>query len=387
MLRRYRIRDINFILIISLAVIGFIGVMLVGSADETLQTRQALGLVAGIVIMLFVAFIDYSWVLNFYWIIYVLNLGLLGWVVIMGRVTNGASRWMSIGGENGIVFQPTELSKILLILFFSMFLMKHENDLNTLATIVKAVILMALPVGLVAAQPDLKNAITLTILFCIIMYAAGLSYKVIDKVLLIVVPLFLVVFVLITQTDLPILDDYQKERIMTFLEPDNEEYSESANQQNSSVTAIGSGQLTGKGLNNSNAASSNNGNFVAETQNDFIFAVAGEELGFVGCCAIIILLFLIVTLCIITGNKAKDLAGRLICTGTASLVAVQSFINICVATGLMPNTGTPLPFISYGLTSLISLFVGMGFVLNVGLQQRRFDKDPVLKRYDSMLYR
>lgn len=387
MLRRYRIRDINFILIISLAVIGFIGVMLVGSADETLQTRQALGLVAGIVIMLFVAFIDYSWVLNFYWIIYVLNLGLLGWVVIMGRVTNGASRWMSIGGENGIVFQPTELSKILLILFFSMFLMKHENDLNTLATIVKAVILMALPVGLVAAQPDLKNAITLTILFCIIMYAAGLSYKVIGKVLLIVVPLFLVVFVLITQTDLPILDDYQKERIMTFLEPDNEEYSESANQQNSSVTAIGSGQLTGKGLNNSNAASSNKGNFVAETQNDFIFAVAGEELGFVGCCAIIILLFLIVTLCIITGNKAKDLAGRLICTGTASLVAVQSFINICVATGLMPNTGTPLPFISYGLTSLISLFVGMGFVLNVGLQQRRFDKDPALKRYDSMLYR
>ncbi len=387
MLRRYRIRDINFILIISLAVIGFIGVMLVGSADETLQTRQALGLVAGIVIMLFVAFIDYSWVLNFYWIIYVLNLGLLGWVAIMGRVTNGASRWMSIGGENGIVFQPTELSKILLILFFSMFLMKHENDLNTLATIVKAVILMAVPVGLVAAQPDLKNAITLTILFCIIMYAAGLSYKVIGKVLLIVVPLFLVVFVLITQTDLPILDDYQKERIMTFLEPDNEEYSESANQQNSSVTAIGSGQLTGKGLNNSNAASSNKGNFVAETQNDFIFAVAGEELGFVGCCAIIILLFLIVTLCIITGNKAKDLAGRLICTGTASLVAVQSFINICVATGLMPNTGTPLPFISYGLTSLISLFVGMGFVLNVGLQQRRFDKDPALKRYDSMLYR
>ena len=387
MLRRYRIRDLNFILIVLLAVIGFIGVMLVGSADETLQTRQALGLVAGIVIMLFVAFIDYSWVLNFYWIIYVLNLALLGWVVIMGRVTNGASRWMAIGGENGIVFQPTELAKILLILFFSMFLMKHENDLNTLTTIIKSIVLMAIPVGLVAVQPDLKNAITLTILFCIIMYAAGLAYKIIGKVILIVVPVFLVIFVLITQTDLPILDDYQKERIMTFLEPDNEEYSESANQQNSSVTAIGSGQLTGKGLNNSNVASSNKGNYVAETQNDFIFAVAGEELGFVGCAAIIILLFLIVALCIRTGNKAKDLSGRLICTGTASLVAVQSFINICVATGLLPNTGTPLPFISYGLTSLISLFIGMGFVLNVGLQQRRFDKDPALKRYDSMLYR
>ncbi len=387
MLRRYRIKDINFILIITLAVIGFIGVLLVGSADKTLQTRQALGLVAGIVIMLFVAFIDYSWVLNFYWIIYVVNLALLGWVAIMGRVTNGASRWMSIGGEKGIVFQPTELSKILLILFFSMFLMKHENDLNTFATLLKAVILMVIPVGLVAAQPDLKNAITLTLLFCIIMYAAGLSYKIIGKVLLVVVPLFLVIFVLITQTDLPILDDYQKQRIMTFLEPENEEYSESANQQNSSVTAIGSGQLTGKGLDNSDVASSNKGNYVAETQNDFIFAVAGEELGFVGCVAIILLLFLIVALCISTGNKAKDLSGRLICTGVASLVALQSFINICVATGILPNTGTPLPFISYGLTSLISLFVGMGFVLNVGLQKRRYDKEPGLKRYDSMLYR
>ncbi len=387
MLRRYRIKDINFILIITLAVIGFIGVLLVGSADKTLQTRQALGLVAGIVIMLFVAFIDYSWVLNFYWIIYVVNLALLGWVAIMGRVTNGASRWMSIGGENGIVFQPTELSKILLILFFSMFLMKHENDLNTFATLLKAVILMVIPVGLVAAQPDLKNAITLTLLFCIIMYAAGLSYKIIGKALLVVVPLFLVIFVLITQTDLPILDDYQKQRIMTFLEPENEEYSESANQQNSSVTAIGSGQLTGKGLDNSDVASSNKGNYVAETQNDFIFAVAGEELGFVGCVAIILLLFLIVALCISTGNKAKDLSGRLICTGVASLVALQSFINICVATGILPNTGTPLPFISYGLTSLISLFVGMGFVLNVGLQKRRYDKEPGLKRYDSMLYR
>lgn len=387
MLRRYRLKDLNIFLIILLGLIGIAGVFLVGSADSSLMTRQLFGFIAGFSIMLFVAFIDYSWILNFYWLIYLANLGLLVAVIIMGLISHGAARWIAIGGENGLIFQPTELSKILLILFFSMYLMKHENDLNTAPTIFKSIILMAIPVVLVARQPDLKNAITLTIVFCIIMYIAGLSYKIIGKTILIVAPVILGVFLLITLTDLPILDDYQKVRIMTFLNPEDDEYSESANQQESSVTAIGSGQLKGKGLNNEGVTSSNKGNYVAETQNDFIFAVAGEETGFIGCTSIIVLLFLIVYQCIRLGNRSKDLAGKIICCGMASLVAVQSFINICVATGLMPNTGTPLPFISYGLTSLISLFIGMGFVLNVGLQRRRFDKDPALKRMDIRLLR
>jgi len=357
--------------------------MLVRSADESLVNKQFLGLVAGVIIMLFIAFVDYSWILYFYWVIYFVNLALLGAVIIMGIASHGAARWISIGGDNGLIFQPTELSKILLILFFAMYFSKHENDLNTFRTVLKSAVLMAVPIILVARQPDLKNAITITIVLCILMYIAGLSYKVIGKILLIIVPAFILVFVLITQTDLPILEEYQKDRIMTFLDPSNEEHTESANQQNSSVTAIGSGQLRGKGLNNKEVTSSNKGNFVAETQNDFIFAVAGEELGFIGCAGIIIVLFLIVLSCIRTGNRAKDLSGRIICCGMASLVAVQSFINICVATGLMPNTGTPLPFISYGLTSLMSLFIGMGFVLNVGLQRSRYSRSPELRKLDK----
>ena len=109
-----------------------------------------------------------------------------------------------------------------------------------------------------------------------------------------------------------------------------------------------------------------------EPQTDFIFAVAGEELGFVGTFAIIMLLLLIVIECIAIGSKAKDLSGKLICCGMASLVGFQGFINMCVATGLMPNTGIPLPFVSYGLTSLVTLYMGMGFVLNVGLQPKKY---------------
>ena len=136
--------------------------------------------------------------------------------------------------------------------------------------------------------------------------------------------------------------------------------------------SIGSGKLTGKGLNNNKVSSANKGNFVSQNHNDFIFAVAGEELGFFGCCGIILLLFLILVECIRTSRKAKDLSGTLICCGMAGLIAFQSFLNISVATGILPNTGTPLPFVSYGLTSLVTLYIGMGLVLNVGLQNRDF---------------
>ena len=204
------------------------------------------------------------------------------------------------------------------------------------------------------------------------MYIAGLSYKIIGGIVGVAVPLFIVAMLLITQTDLPIIDDYQKGRIMSWLYPEDEEYEDLAIQQNNSITAIGSGQLTGKGYNNNSVSSANKGNFVSQIQTDFIFAVAGEELGFVGSAGIVILLLLIVIECILTSRRAKDLSGKIICCGVAAVVGFQSFLNICGATGLLPNTGTPLPFVSYGLTSLVSLYIGMGLVLNVGLQNRRY---------------
>ena len=136
--------------------------------------------------------------------------------------------------------------------------------------------------------------------------------------------------------------------------------------------AIGSGQLTGKGLNNNTTTSVKNGNFLSEPETDFIFAIIGEELGFVGCCIVILLLLLIVIECILIGQKAKDTGGRLICGGVAALIGTQSFINVSVATMIFPNTGISLPFISYGLTSVVCFFIGIGLVLNVGLQPNKY---------------
>ncbi len=138
--------------------------------------------------------------------------------------------------------------------------------------------------------------------------------------------------------------------------------------------AIGAGQLSG---NRNSVTSVKNGNFILEPQTDFIFAVIGEDFGFVGCCTVIILLLLIIIECILTGLRATDLAGQLICGGVASLIGIQTFINISVATGIFPNTGLSLPFVSSGLTSIVCMYMGIGFVLNVGLQPNKYDKEMI----------
>ena len=368
MIKQYRLRDYNFRLVIFLIGLTFTGVLLVGSAEPALRNKQFFGMMLGVAIMLIVSLMDFSWILNFYLILYGCNIILLLSVWIFGTESNGASRWLRIGGFQ---FQPTELSKILIVMFFARFFMEHEENLNTLRTLVQTAILAAIPLMLIFSQPDLKNTITVVILICIMLYLAGLSYKIIGGAILIIVPLVVVFLFIVVQPNQKLIKDYQRDRIMTFLHSEEEEYSDDVIQQNNSVMAIGSGQLTGKGLNNNEVASANKGNFVSESQTDFIFSVAGEELGFIGSAAILIVLFLIICECIRTGWKAKDLSGKLICCGVASIIAVQGFINICVATGIAPNTGTPLPFVSYGLSSMVSLYTGMGLVLNVGLQKNR----------------
>lgn len=372
MIRQYKLRDYNFRLVFALLVLTFLGVLLVGSAEPALRNRQLAGMILGVVAMVIVSLMDFSWILNFNWIMYAGNLALLFFVILFGKDANGAQRWINIVG---IQFQPTELAKIVIILFFAKFFMDHEEDLNTLHTLVKSAVLIALPLVLILIQPDLKNTITIAILFCILLYVAGLSYKIIGGALLIAVPLAVIFLFIVVQPDQKLIKSYQRDRIMAFLNSEDDEYSDAVLQQENSVTAIGSGQLTGKGLNNNEVASANKGNFVSENQTDFIFSVAGEELGFIGCTAILLLLLLIIFECIKTGIRAKDLSGRLICCGVAAIVGVQSFINIAVVTKIFPNTGTPLPFVSYGLTSMVSLYIGMGLVLNVGLQKYRIYRE------------
>lgn len=366
----YRLKDYRFGLVIPVLIISIIGVLVVTSANDIYKNKQIMGVIIGIIAMIVVSLIDYMWITGFYWVLYGLSVIMLAVVLIpgIGVYVNGARRWIDVGFTT---FQPSELAKILLIIFFAKFIMKHYEELSEKKTIIQAVILIAIPLALIYKEPNLSTTICTALLFCALMYVGGLSYRFIGTVLLISIPLAIIFLSIVVQPEQKILDDYQQRRILAWLEP--EKYAtDDAYQQNNSVMAIGSGQLTGKGLDNNTTTSMKNGNFILEPQTDFIFAIVGEELGFVGCCIVIALLLLIVIQCILIGNRAPDVSGRIICCGVGALIGIQTFINVAVATQIFPNTGIPLPFVSYGLTSLVSLYIGIGLVLNVGLQPKKY---------------
>ena len=373
MFKNYRLRNFDLKLILMVMALSAIGIMIIGSAKESLQTRQLFGVLAGFCIMMFLAFFDYKFILKFYWLIYFVNLGLLVWVAIAGSrggSGTGAQRWLEFGG---ITFQPSELAKILLILFFAQFIMKYKEKLNSIKVILASVALIALPWYLIEEQPDLSTSIIVLLLFCVIMFVGGLSYKIIFGILAVAIPAAIIFISLILQPDQEILEDYQRTRILAFLDPETY-VMEEAYQQNNSVIAIGSGQLDGKGYKNNEVSSVKNGNYILEPQTDFIFAVIGEEFGFKGTCLVVILIVMIGLECLSIARKASDTAGMIIAAGMGCLVVFQSFINIGVTTFLLPNTGLPLPFVSYGLTSVMSLYIGIGIVLNVRFQARN-DRD------------
>lgn len=367
MLRQYKLSDYKFRLILWVIALATLGILIIGSANDNYQLRQTQGLVIGVVMMVFVSLFDYTWILNFYWLIYLASTVLLAAVLAFGRNVNGATRWIALGSFQ---FQPSDIVKIMLVMFFAKFFEVREDRVSKWRTIIFSLLLIGIQLFMILKEPDLSTTIVTALVFCVIIFMAGLSYKIVAGILVVCIPVAVIFMSIIMQPDQQIIHSYQLTRVYAWLRPD--EYPQEAYQQENSKIAIGSGQLYGKGLNNDDVGSVKNGNFIAEPQTDFIFAVAGEELGFIGCCMIILLEFLIAFECLMIAKKAKVLSGTLIASGMSALIFFQSFVNISVATGLLPNTGITLPFVSYGQTSLISFCIGIGLVLNVGLQTRKY---------------
>lgn len=246
MLKRYRVRDYDFKLIFLLAAITIIGILSIGSAKADVQNKQILGFVMGFFIMIVLSFFDYSFFLRFHWIIYALNIVFLLMVVFLGKEVNNAKRWLEIGG---IQFQPSELTKIMLIMFYAQYVMKHHEKLNSLKNIIAMIALLLPPLYLVYDQPDMSTSVVIVMIFCIVWYVGGLSYKFIFGTLAVAVPIAIVFFIMVLQPDQTLINTYQQERILAWLEP--EKYAQTtAYQQTNAMMAIGSGQLWGKGLNN-----------------------------------------------------------------------------------------------------------------------------------------
>lgn len=363
MFKQYSIKNYDFKLIFLIIMINTLGILIVNSANSSLTHKQLLGSVMGFLLMLVVSFFDHKVILKFYWLWYIINLVLLLAVQFAGSSSHNAQRWFEIGG---IRFQPSETAKILLIIFFAQFIMRYREKINTITFIVSYIVLAGIPLYFIVKQPDLSTTMVIAIVIIAILFVGGISWKIVIPAIALAIPSIIVFFSIILKDGQTLLEKYQRNRILSFIYP--EKYVDNAYQQTNSVIAIGSGQLSGKGLNNNLITSLKNGDYIPEPETDFIFAVIGEELGFIGSVTVVVLLFLIVFECLDIARKCKDKDGRVIATGMATLIGVHTFFNIGVATFILPNTGLTLPFVSYGLTSLVSFYIGLGFVLNVKLK-------------------
>ncbi len=376
MFKKYSLRYYNFRLAAAILATMLFGLLLVNSAKPSYTMKEAIGITGCFAVMIIISFIDYNWILKYFWLIYIVNIALLGAVLVFGHNGKGATRWIKIA--DGITLQPSEFTKLFLILFMAKVISMFKDRFNTWKFLGILAASLIVPVGMVFAQPDLSTTLLICLIICSVLYCAGIDYKKVLTVLLIMVPIVLALFVYIQTPNQKLLKPYQVNRILAFKNPDAQENEDDRYQQENSVRAIGSGQLTGKGLNNDDPNSVKNAGLIPEAQTDFIFSVIGEELGFVGSIVTVLLLSWIVGECLYAAVRARNFEGRLVCCGAASWIAFQSFINIGVTTLILPNTGLPLPFISYGLSSLMSLAVCMGIILNISLQRNAVDEDAVL---------
>ncbi len=371
----YKLRNFNFRIVILIAALCTIGFLILSSAmandadrDATLQ-KQLMGFGIGAAAMIFFALMDYHFIMKIAPLVYIGMLVLLGVILIpgVGTSANNATRWLNLGFMQ---IQPSEFAKIGVIMVFASFFMANRERISKVVTVGTALLLFAVPAAMILAEPDLSTTLVVTFIFLSMIYVAKLSYKWIFGAVAVAVPTAGAMLYIAMQPGQTLLKGYQLNRILSWLYPDQYKSTGLTQQQDNSVLAIASGQLHGKGLNNTSFESVKNGNFLSEENCDFIFAVIGEELGFIGSVIVIALLAFLVVECFRMAAKAKDLSGRLLCVGMGALLAFQTFVNIGVASKLLPNTGLPLPFISAGVSSLLSIFIGMGVVLNVGLQRK-----------------
>ncbi len=377
----FSIRGFDFVLFALVLLLSIIGIIAIGSAAPEQQMRQIYGLIIGVVGMLILSALDYQKILKFYWIWYILNLLLLGLVRISGGTGGGAQRWITIGG---ITFQPSEAAKILLILFYAAFIMKNKNRMNSIWFTLVCLLLALPPLKLIYDQPDLTTTMMVFIIIVMMMFVGGMNWKLVAGVLAISVPSAIVFINLVIQEGSTILNSYQRGRILAWLHP--EDYATTlAYQTMNSIMAIGSGQLLGKGYNTNEFNSLLNSGYISESQTDFVFTVIGEEFGFAGACTVVLVLSLIAIKLFWNARECKDFPGMLITVGMGTWIGFQGLMNIGVTTGVFPNTGIPLPFVSYGLTSLVSLYAGIGVVMNVRMQNRRKRRDVMFTSRSSYI--
>ena len=300
---------------------------------------------------------DYHWLKTFSWPLYGLQIGLLGLTLAIGTGIGGASRWVSI---LGLQIQFSELAKILMIVILANYLGVRRGRLDSIWAILGACLLALPPWLLVMAQPDLGTSLVFAAILGGMLLMGGASLRWLSAIGLAVVGALPFIWTYI-------LRDYQKERLTSFLNP-LADVQGAGYQLFQSQIAVGSGGWFGKGLTNS---TQNQLDFLPVQTTDFVFAILAEELGFIGALVVIALFVALLWRVLVAGWRSKDPFGSLFAAGLASMLLFQLFINVGMVTGIMPITGIPLPFITHGGASLISIAIGLGILQSINIRQGR----------------
>lgn len=361
-----KIFAIDYILLFLVFALIIFGIVCIGSATKiniystsSEFKSQIIWFITGIFLMFLTIFIDYRTISSFFWIIYGLNIFLLVLVLLIGS-GSGVSRWLF-----GI--QPSEFSKVFMIVFIAKFIDTYKDDINSLSKLSTIIGLTLVVVFLIAKQPSLSASLVTIAILIFQLFAGGLEKRILKWFFIIIIPIMIILAIdLFSGKHIilgKILTEYQISRITDAISFDLTTTDSSSYQTKNSVWAIGSGQLLGKGIYNGTV---NQLNYLPESHNDFIFAVIGEEFGFIGCVAVIGIILAIITRALYIAYKAVDTLGRILVAGVVGMLFFQTFVNIGVSTGLLPNTGMPLPFLSYGGSSMWVNMISIGLVLNVG---------------------
>lgn len=367
-------RNFDFLLLGAIVLASAFGAMMIRSAIAGNQdlagfdSRQFYFALAGLVVIVLLASIDYRYWLSIHWLIYIVMMIFLVSLSGLGQAAFGAQRWFQVG----VLFvQPTEFAKIVLIIVLARYLEKSQNDPRDLKWLFKSLLWAWGLVIWILLQPNLSNVVVSMVIWAGMIWLSGLQLKhVVIFGAIGVLAFGLVIAFTVSGARLPFLQDYQQKRILNFILPDPNATQGASYNVQQALIAIGSGGWFGKGYGHGTQTQLR---FLKVRHTDFIFSVTAEEFGFSGVILVLIMEGLVIWRCIRIAQKARDVSGSMIAFGVGMLLFFQSSANIAMNLKLIPVSGLPLPFISYGGSGLMAAMVAIGLVESVAMRHKSMD--------------
>lgn len=367
-------KNLNIYIPILVLLLSIIGLIMISSAVEINKNpenwnfiqKQLIAIIVGIVAIIIIQFYDYSLLKEYSDLIYIFTVGVLVLLLLIASERGGGRSWISIGSIN---FQPSEIAKIIVIIMLANVMSEMKDELKKLTGILKSGFYAFIPFILIILQNDLGTALVILFIYVVMLYVAGGNKKI---MLIIFGGSFLFIILLLTshfvfETPLPLIKDYQLNRLIVFVNPDIDPQGAGYNILQSKI-ALGSGKLLGKGL---FSGTQNQLNFLPEKHTDFIFSVIGEEFGFLGITLVLSLYLLLFWNMLKIAINARDDFGKLVVTGILALIFFHVLQNSGMTMGVMPITGIPLPFISYGGSAMLSNMIAIGIVININVRKKK----------------